>query len=333
MGFNGTTHQKYINSIATKNMIEMTAINPNFAGIYAPENWDGGTGITNQFIARAGDYHKKYFNVPYVAYMIRTALDGLDIPLPKSILDVGSGSGPSVIALLERYPEAHVVATDTSPQLLSILRQELLDRGLSERCTILCVDLNVFEFVPYSFDLALGSAILHHLFEPDVFLKRLFPSVKMAGALAFFEPFEPAYKINGLLYRLLLAENKEHNDLPQQLMTLLKSKINEYGINTKCEPKDYASYKDIDDKWAFTSNYFEEIGHELGAKRTIFKALNQSPSPLYNQLSTEIRICLNKNIENLLPEWARNIISEVEAGMSVSCKNDFAFSKTVTFLK
>lgn len=324
--------QSLIHSIVSVPLVDLGDQNSAYNGILAPAGWAAGTGVTAQFLDEADTHHQRYFDVAYVAYELGVALDSLQVAeLPNLILDVGSGSGPSVVALLERFPEAHVVATDTSPQLLAILRRELGRRQLAERCCTLCIDLNSAVFNGTPFDMAIGSAILHHLFEPDQFLERIFLTVRPGGSMAFFEPFEPGYVVYALVLRLILAQSNYSNSLPGSIADYFKGKVAQL-VAVTCESKDPVVYAEIDDKWAFTASYFEDIGQRIGAKRTVISALNHTSHPFADQIRTDLRIALGVDASTL-PAWLNDLVSEVENAMSNSCKRDFALGRTVGFTK
>ena len=55
-----------------------------------------------------------------------------DVPVPRRVLDVGTGTGIVAQALAERYPEADVIGIDVSPAMVDAARRrlppELVDR-------------------------------------------------------------------------------------------------------------------------------------------------------------------------------------------------------------
>ena len=300
-----------------------------FSGILSPVDWTGGSGVTAQFIEDAEKYHSHYFDISYATYQLSVALDVMDAGFePQLILDVGSGSGTSVIALLERFSSAHVICTDVSPQLLSICMREVERRGLGGRCTYLCIDLNHEVFIGRNFDLVIGSAILHHLFEPEKLIKSCLAATKINGAASFFEPFEVGYVMLGVIYRLLLSYTNFDNFLPEKIENFFRDKVKSYLL-MKCEPKDYLTYENIDDKWMFTQDYFRGIACRLGS-RLEMSVLNSSPSPWTDQVRTDLRLGLGLDPSDL-PDWAWSVISAIEADISQSAKEDMAVARVVTF--
>ncbi|TMH04634.1 MAG: class I SAM-dependent methyltransferase, partial [Betaproteobacteria bacterium] len=107
---------------------------------------------------------------------------------PSLIIDIGSGSGNSVIPLADLFPDANIVATDISPQLLAILRDFLSKRddaknseGGEGRFALVCVDAAEANYLPGVADLAVGAAILHHILEPAKVLASCHRALKPGG--------------------------------------------------------------------------------------------------------------------------------------------------------
>jgi release factor glutamine methyltransferase len=52
---------------------------------------------------------------------------------PRTVLDVGTGTGAVALAIADELPEAKIVATDTSPDALEVARANAARLGLAER--------------------------------------------------------------------------------------------------------------------------------------------------------------------------------------------------------
>lgn len=50
----------------------------------------------------------------------------VDVPGPRSVLDLGTGTGVVALALAERYPDAEVVGIDLSPAMIEEARRKIL---------------------------------------------------------------------------------------------------------------------------------------------------------------------------------------------------------------
>jgi tRNA G46 methylase TrmB len=96
-----------------------------FHNIYQPAPEVDGSlqGVTAQFLENADTYHKKYLNYGRFEHLIKRALKeaAFDCDAP-TVLDIGSGSGNSVIPLMKLFPASTIVACDISPNMLAILR-------------------------------------------------------------------------------------------------------------------------------------------------------------------------------------------------------------------
>lgn len=86
-----------------------------------------------------------------------------------SLLDVASGSADMPLAV-GRWADraglqAHIVASDISPQIVSVARQQIEESGISN-VTIERQDALALPYAPGSFDIVLCTLALHH-FEPE----------------------------------------------------------------------------------------------------------------------------------------------------------------------
>src|SRR4051812_46163470 len=115
---------------------------PEFEGIIIPEPEIGveKKGVDHVFLEDAEEYYKKYQGFDYWSALIRTASSKVGIRDASVIVEFGSGFGNSTLPLLDLFPNAHVVATDISPNLLAILHRLLSQRNLKSRCTIAAMD-------------------------------------------------------------------------------------------------------------------------------------------------------------------------------------------------
>jgi len=103
------------------------------------------------------------------------------------ILDVGAGTGTGTIALADRFPGAHVVAADISPEMLQRVQHRAAHRGMAERVST--VQMNVDEGWPElgAFDVVWASAALHELADADAAFGNIFSVLNPSGLLAVVE--------------------------------------------------------------------------------------------------------------------------------------------------
>ncbi|MFJ9794068.1 class I SAM-dependent methyltransferase [Streptomyces globosus] len=122
---------------------------------------------------------------------------------PRRIVDLGSGTGTGTFALLDRFPDAHVTAVDTSAGHLRLLREKACARGVDSRVRTVRADLDSAPWPDLGTpDLVWASASMHHMADPGRALRRvrellapggLFALVELAG----FPRFLPAHAPEG----------------------------------------------------------------------------------------------------------------------------------------
>jgi ubiquinone/menaquinone biosynthesis C-methylase UbiE len=163
-------------------------------------------GVTAQFLGNADTYHKKYLNYARIESPIKRALkqSPFDRDAP-TILDIGSGSGNSVIPLLKLFPDSTIVACDISPNMLAILRDHLAESPeYSQRCLLIATNVMHDHFMPDKFDLTVGAAILHHILDVQKTLGSVYKALRNDGVAVFFEPFEAGNAILRMAYQHIL---------------------------------------------------------------------------------------------------------------------------------
>ena len=106
-----------------------------------------------------------------------------DFPLaPKSILDLGAGTGHSSRALKRRYPAAIVVAVDIAPGMLEKAREQSRWLRRFERVR---ADAYSLPFAAGSFDLIFSSLMLQWCDDLDAVFAEIARVLKPGGALIF----------------------------------------------------------------------------------------------------------------------------------------------------
>ncbi|MBL1104517.1 class I SAM-dependent methyltransferase [Streptomyces sp. 5-8] len=107
---------------------------------------------------------------------------------PRRIVDLGCGTGAGTFALLDRFPDAHVTAVDSSAGHLRHLRAKACARGVEGRVRTLYADLDGPAWPDLgSPDLAWASASMHHLTHPDRTLRAVHDVLAPGGLFAVVE--------------------------------------------------------------------------------------------------------------------------------------------------
>lgn len=107
---------------------------------------------------------------------------------PRQVVDLGCGTGAGTFALLERFPEAHVTAVDTSAGHLQLLREKAAARGLRERVRAVRADLDSEHWPDLGTpDLVWASASMHHMADPGRALGKVHELLAPGGLFAVVE--------------------------------------------------------------------------------------------------------------------------------------------------
>jgi ubiquinone/menaquinone biosynthesis C-methylase UbiE len=309
-------------SVFAEPLVHLGAETPVFDGIYTPTSFHGATkvGVTSQFLENAEQYHKSYFDTGYWDFLLGNALVAAGNPhAPGRVIDIGSGSGNSVIPLADRFPAAEIVATDISPQLLAILRDFLQRRSDgARRFGLVCVDAMTAQYRPEVADLAVGAAILHHILEPAKVLAGCFHALAPGGWAIFFEPFEAGNALLKFTYRRILAQASATEGITPGLR-FIKRMVDDYERRER--PADDPIYRELDDKWMFTRTFFERIRREQGWSELVTYALNVSPTGLRDQATVHLRLGTGLTAD-ALPAWAWSIIDETDASITADLRKE-----------
>jgi SAM-dependent methyltransferase len=106
----------------------------------------------------------------------------------RQIVDLGCGTGAGTFALLDRFPDAHVTAVDTSAEHLQRLREKACARGVEERVRTVQADLDGAAWPDLgSPDLVWASASMHHMAHPDRVLRTVHDLLTPGGLFAVVE--------------------------------------------------------------------------------------------------------------------------------------------------
>jgi ubiquinone/menaquinone biosynthesis C-methylase UbiE len=305
---------------------------PAFDGIYAlkPDFLKSTpAGVTDQFLEHAEDYDAKYFNYELWRRLLQMGLEHACPAAPNpEVLDIGSGSGNSVLPILDMFRGSRVVATDISPQLLVMLRGNLAhSRDRQERCGMVCGDATQAHFYENSFDMAIGAAILHHLLDPESAIREACSSLRPGGCAMFYEPFEIGSAVLRVIYERMLAE-RAHLEITDAAADLLQRISTD--IRVRSGP-DKTIFPHLDDKWLFTRSYFEQQARANGVGLTIVPA--HSPKDAFrNQTLTYLRIVLGGG-ESQLSGKAWDMIRYYDDAFSEDLKREMLIEGWVIFQK
>jgi SAM-dependent methyltransferase len=306
--------------------------NPRFSGILIPEPEIGAKreGIDSTFLDDAEDYYERFQGFEYWRMLIDAASRRVGIAAPELVVEFGSGFGNSTLPMLDLFRRAHVIATDLSPNLLAILRRLLDAHDVADRCTVVAMDAHRDYIRPASADLVVGSAILHHLADPGLFIERAMAVLKPGGCAIFFEPMEAGHAILRLILLAVAAEAKRRRDKSPGVRWL-------ETWRTALEPQLYrdrlSGWRERNDKWVFPRSVLDEIGRRAGAREFIVYPLHDND----RQFSRSAKYALKTygGFEpDAIPTWAWQIFDEFDrTHFSPELLTDFALEACIIYRK
>ena len=126
------------------------------------------------------------------APVLAAALDAASAALgsaPRSIVDLGAGTGTGTLALATRFPDARINSLDASSAMLDRLRAAATAAAVADRVATHLVDLDGDwpAVLPGAVDLAWAALSLHHLTDPAHALRQAFGALRPGGVLVVFE--------------------------------------------------------------------------------------------------------------------------------------------------
>jgi SAM-dependent methyltransferase len=120
-----------------------------------------------------------------------TELRGPDAPAVRQVLDIGSGPGVGTCELARCFPDAHVVAVDSSPAMLERARRRIAAHGLDARIGTHLAELPHGLDELEAADVIWASMSLHHVGDEVAALRVLHGLLEPPGLLAVAERAEP----------------------------------------------------------------------------------------------------------------------------------------------
>jgi ubiquinone/menaquinone biosynthesis C-methylase UbiE len=287
-------------------------------------------GVGTQFLRDAAIYDARYLDIDGSARKIEHALEhaGAAGLKPKMILDVGSGSGNSVFALAHLFPNTHIVASDLSPDMVAIMCRRAEQRGVDDRVTAIVADASRLEPSPGSFDMIIGSSMLHHLLDPFAALGRLLAGLHPGGLAVFYEPFQAG----NLIMRQCLGEiwrrAPYHGDIGPDLVEFIRVLI--LGLDLMLEePRVHPILSSLDDKWIFTRKQMNEAALHCGLPAPIISSTNATERTWEDRLSALLRAGMGR--EHDWPAWVTEVLSSADRHVSPALREELLMEGEVIF--
>ena len=312
-------------SLYRRPLFDLGDTNPALRGIFSPL-YDQETVahyVHALFQENAQGYAERYTDTAYFLRLLSDAFTRIERREEKrgglQILDIGSGAGNTIFPLLTLCPDALVIASDLSLDLLVLLKKALAETERAGSCALLQLNAEELDFLPESFDLVVGSAVLHHLFAPEKVFAGCARLLKPGGCAIFFEPFEAGNAVLCLIYRAILDDPKS-TSLPTEVVACLRSQINECKVR-QGRDKTLPVFQEYEDKWLFTQRYIGDMAHQYGFTSVEMYPIHACEQPFTRQTEVILRLAIEREPDALAP-WAWEIIQTYDQHFSADLKSD-----------
>lgn len=106
---------------------------------------------------------------------------------PRTVVDLGAGTGTGTLALARRFPTAHLVAVDSSPEMAARLRATAAAEGVADRVEVREADMDEAWPAPQQVELVWAALSLHHAADPDRLLSDVRDALVPGGLFVTIE--------------------------------------------------------------------------------------------------------------------------------------------------
>jgi SAM-dependent methyltransferase len=297
-------------------------------GHFDPKN----PGVGDQFLAGAEIYAARYSGLQATTDKINHAAvrAGFDDFAPQLIFDAGCGPGGSVIAEARLFPDAKIVASDLSPNMVALLQRAIASEGIDHRVSPLVADASKIRLKPGKFDLILGSSMLHHLHDPFASLERLLSGLRPGGMAIFYEPFQAGNVILRQCLMEILRRLPEHRDEGvEPLEEVLKTFV--LGLDLMFDDsRSHPVLAHVDDKWMFTRAQFEGVAARLGFDRPIITSMNP-PAHTWEDKLKELLRSAGQDATERFPEWIVEVLVSSDRFISPELREELLMEGEIIF--
>lgn len=133
-------------------------------------------------------------------------------PTPRTIVDLGTGTGTGALGLARTFPNASIVAVDQSEFMLDHLMSAAKKQQLSHRVSALHIDLDTAWPELSDIDLVWAASSMHHMTDPTQVFSRIGNMLVPAGLLTVVEMNAlPRYLPNDLGFGTPGLEQRLHD--------------------------------------------------------------------------------------------------------------------------
>jgi len=290
--------------------------------------------IGEQFLEGAQAYDEAYYQPEAMTTKLLSLLeyfDDLKLPSSPDILDLASGTGNSLAAAARIFPGCRIVATDISPDMIKIISHRFISsRSAETHCHVspLLANAETIALKKDSFDLIIGSSMLHHLLTPFEAITRYLHGLRPGGIAIFFEPFMAGtHVIRIMMKQLLLLQEHGIVELPTEASKTLALHL--LGIETAgSEDRSASVLSKLDDKWIFNKSDYFDIARKTSTHCTILSS--NGSTTFKDRLQSLLGGSL---IVHDLPKICTSFVDAFDQSMGPKLRQEFLTEGSILFRK
>lgn len=181
---------KWLNGATTKDSIHYLTTPRDY--LHAEEGYDEQYGIVeNDFSYGNG---------------LGNLLESWNCDFSAPALEIGCGTGVLSLGMCQKNRFPLFIASDASPSFLKIVKKKLKKTGnYTDKVRIAVIDGDALAMAPkQSFSLIVLKATLHHIIDPEQFIKKTSELLVPNGMLVFHEPFWEGNVLLGMMAQTLM---------------------------------------------------------------------------------------------------------------------------------
>ena len=182
------------------------------------------------------------------------------------LLEIGCGTGSFTHGLVNNSRFSKVHAIDISPTFLSVARKRVGD-SINNVKYYAC-DANYLPFQANSFDIIVGSAVLHHFIDYPDTLRQCKRLLSENGYAVFFEPVIQGKVMVAFIIDLMMRIERACSlNVFSEVDIENMNKVVRHQVKIPKMKHDRAKLKHIEDKYIFDLEEMKKLSSEIGFSR------------------------------------------------------------------
>jgi len=153
-------------------------------------------------IADSYDFQNSFLSLRRDIYWRRALAQAIHLTARGVVLDVAIGTGEVAMEICRRHPQAKVVGVDFSPAMLTVGREKIAERNMTDRIMVSVGDGRWLPIANEKADAVTIAFGIRNIEERDMALAEFYRVLKPGGQLLIMEFSYPETPLLGSFYRL-----------------------------------------------------------------------------------------------------------------------------------